>query len=401
MATNAVKQVTAAYKKIDKIVMEYSRMFPTAWGLYSEFRTSKKLKLGKNKGNDPKVFGLNFDKLLSNTHKTIELGEKKYGVMSGTGSCREYFQDSIWHLLKAVGGDVDIEAIKKEPRTNIFWETSAYTKRKYKSRRTWDVLNGGVYCTLAEKYYSRCSEEQMHNQVKILDLFFGVPFALLDQYPDTLRKRKETKKGVAGRYVLTKAGESNYFLYLLPGNIMIRAPWVSSFSIGLLRTAVRATVTDNEDVLRALQRMVSFKDMRNAMNNSNYKILKKVYEQIKPMFNAYPLEGFGPGIMSNLSRPSPGGCAAKNGGGHPGNVARIKEKDMYIPIIVYEFIVSKGGFKAMDNGIVNNWKLDKGTITGHGGTAVGWFVASWAYCANNFKEYEEFFNNYKKTKANF
>lgn len=373
-------------------------MFPTSWGLYSEFRTAKKLSLASNK-KGPKIFGLHFDKLL-NSNSAIELGNKKYGVLSSPGSCREYFQDSIWNILKTVGGDVSIEAIKKEPRTNIFWETSAYTKKKYKSRRTWDVLNGGVYCHLAEKYYSKCSVQQMHNQVKILDLFFGVPFALLDQYPDTLKKRKETKKGVAGRYVQTNSNDCRYFLYLLPGNIMIRAPWVSSFSIGLLRTAVRATVTDNENVLRALERLVSFKDMRNAMNNSNYKVLKNVYEKIKPMFAAYPLENFGPGIMHNQPRPGAGNCPAKNGGGHPGNVARMKEKNMYVPIIAYEFIVSKGGFKVMDKGIENNWRLGE-QLGGHGRTAVGWFVASWAYCANNYKEYEKFFKNYDKTKANF
>ncbi|GAG90975.1 unnamed protein product, partial [marine sediment metagenome] len=115
MATNAVKQVTAAYKKIDKIVMEYSRMFPTSWGLYSEFRTTKKLSLAGNK-KGPKIFGLHFDKLL-NSNSAIELGNKKYGVLSSPGSCREYFQDSIWNILKTVGGDVSIEAIKKEPRT--------------------------------------------------------------------------------------------------------------------------------------------------------------------------------------------------------------------------------------------------------------------------------------------
>ena len=400
MATATVKQVVDAYKKVDKVVMEYSRMFPTSWGLYSEFRTPKKLTLTKNKDGVTDIFGLHFDKLLS-SFRALEIADKKYGTISGTGGCREYFQDSLWRLLKSTGTEVDIEAIRKEPRTNIFWETSAYTKRKYKSRRTWDVLNGGIYCTLTEKYYKKCSQDQMHNQVKILDLFFGVPFALLDQYPDTLLKRKETKKGVAGRYVLSEANGSRYFLYLLPGNIMIRAPWVSSFSIGLLRTAVRATVTENEGILRALQRLVSFKDMRNSMNNSNYKVLKKVYGKIKPLFNMYPLENQGPGILREMSMSHVGNCPANNGGGNKSAVAHMKENDMYIPIIAYEFIVSKGGFPAMDNGIKKNWNLHRSEYEGHGRTAVGWFVASWAFCANNLEEYEAFFKAYKPNKANF
>lgn len=400
MSTAAIKQVVSAYKKIDKITMEYSRMFSTSWGLYSEFRTPKKLRLNKSR-QEKEAFGLHFDKLL-NSNPAIELGDKKYGVMSASsGSCREYFQDSIWNLLKATGSEVDIEAIKKEPRTNIFWETSAYTKKKYKSRRTWDVLNGGIWCDLIQKYYSRCSSDQMHNQVKILDLFFGVPFALLDQYPDTLKKRKETKKGVAGRYVLSDVGESKRFLYLLPGNIMIRAPWVSSFSIGLLRTSIRAAVTENEGVLKALERLVSFRDMRNAMNNSNYKVLKKVYEKIKPLFNSYPLEGFGPGIMSDQSRTGVGNCPHKNGGAPKSAVTYMVDTRIYVPIVAYEFIVSKGGFPAMDNGIKENWKLKLNACGTHGRTAVGWGIASWAFCANNLDEYEAFYKNYKKTKANF
>jgi hypothetical protein len=117
--------------------------------------------------------------------------------------------------------------------------------------------------------------DSFHTHIKTLDLLLGIPFTLLDQYPDTSQKRKVGKKGIAGRYVLDQSSQgAQKFIYTLPGNTLIRAPWVLSFAVGVLRGIAATMVGPDTSIYRHLSKLVPPKEVRNAINNSNLKVLR-------------------------------------------------------------------------------------------------------------------------------
>jgi hypothetical protein len=260
----------------DKTKRAYWNPFSGSWGVYGEFRgeapTKPVHKKTYRQGKPTKVFGRDFSVRISERYAAKLNG--KFAYMTQTAGCREFLQDELWYLMEQIGKTADLKSHVKATNPDIFRETSAYTNKSYKGRKGYTVLNGGLYTVMTDQLFDKVTEAEIIKQVKLLDLFVGIPFTLLDQYQDSINKKRYAKKGIAGRYILDRAlngynGKySHYFLYLVPGNVLMKAPWVPSFGIGIMRYMRPITFAGNTPIQNYISKLVNFKEVRNAIRFS-------------------------------------------------------------------------------------------------------------------------------------
>jgi hypothetical protein len=412
--SKTVADLKEAINKCDKLKM-YSSALNGSWGIYVEFRgkpLEKSTASNRGYGNHDyvpvEVFNRKFD-IGTSKRFAAQIGEEKFAYMTGTAGCREFIQDELWTLIQPIKDKIDLKCHIKASSPDIFRETSAYTKKSYKGRKGYSVLNGGLYSSIAENTFTKAGgEEGIAKQVKMLDLLIGIPFTLLDRYPDSINKKKYAKKGIAGRFILDKAKSysgtpMHYFLYLVPGNVLVKAPWVPSLAIGMMRYIYGNSFNGNEPVLDYLAKLANPRDVRNAINNGDFKLASKIFHKIKPILATGPIgDRFYAFSMNKQDRiHCDSGYNAESYGANANAAGELYKH--YIPLMMMEYIIARGGFPFMSDGLEKDWNLHVNpmSLQTHGNTAVGWSIASFLTCAKHIDDFKKFAKNYDATKKNF
>lgn len=259
-----------------------------------------------NWGSDPEFFYKKDGKIVPSKMVVPASGRivKRDGFQAElnpqTNTCRQvaglYIYDALCDAIEygrsvgaevalSVGCEVDKEtfyslpAEEREfgcrPTKNVHENT-----KRVKGTRT-QFRAGGGHIHMGGSRISHLVEEDVETLVKLMDIVCGATSVLIDRDPMNAERRKYY--GRAGEYRKKRYGLE----YRVLSNFWLRSYTLWSMVTGLLRNA--ANIAHNKELAKAVLSRFDMKEVRDAINNNDVRLARKVFNQYREVVKEFGL----------------------------------------------------------------------------------------------------------------